>query len=367
MRTQRILIAECHLPLPRPIRLGPIEIRTRNYVAIRMVTDAGSHGDAFGYPRATPLFDAVTAAAHQFLGVEPSHRAAAIGRYLGAGATVRPHLVRAASLFDIALTDIFAKSVAAPLHHLLGAARTRVPVSAIAGYQCQDRSIDDIADEVRGLLDAGYPRVKIMLHGGDAAFDRRYAATIAKVAGARLGADAHWSFTSLAAAHAALSQLDDLSLAYIEDPFPAHRNALIGRLQALLATRLAAGEDMPDAESLAELARDIVYLRVDATTCGGISAAVAASHAAALGGVEVLPHVFLPLHAQLAAANLAVGAVEFSPPASGVDPIERLLLRPIRIEDGHVAVDAEPGAGMALDWDQVERWAVRRHVVAADA
>ena len=55
MRITRVLAAECSLPLPRPIRLGPVEIKTREFVALRLETDTGLFGDALGYPRGGPL------------------------------------------------------------------------------------------------------------------------------------------------------------------------------------------------------------------------------------------------------------------------------------------------------------------------
>ena len=59
MKITEIRIAECRLPLPRPIRLGPVEIRTRDFVAVRVYTDGGIMGDALGYPRGTALFESL--------------------------------------------------------------------------------------------------------------------------------------------------------------------------------------------------------------------------------------------------------------------------------------------------------------------
>ena len=44
-------------------------------------------------------------------------------------------------------------------------------MTAVAGYYMDLRSISDIADEVSGMIDNGYERVKIMLKGDDPAFD----------------------------------------------------------------------------------------------------------------------------------------------------------------------------------------------------
>jgi L-alanine-DL-glutamate epimerase-like enolase superfamily enzyme len=363
VRVLKAQIAECRIPLPTPIRLGPVEITTRDYVALRLVSDTGTYGDALGYPRGSSLFDTVVKAAAFFVGKGVDSRRAAVEDYLRGAVTVRPNLVRAASLYDIALADLAAKSFNAPLFRLLGAVRDRVPVAAVAGYYLDQRSIDDVTREIGTLLDAGYPRIKIMLSGRDPEFDRRYVAAASKVAEGRLGADAHWSFETIAQALATLRGIDDYGLMFVEDPFPAHRNHLLGKLQPLLTTRIAAGEDMPDADSLFGLTDHLSILRVDATTCGGITSALAVTEAAALRGTDVFPHVFLPLHAQMAGTTNAVSAVEYIPAASGADPLDQLLDRPIEIIDGHVQIDQEPGAGIAFDWVKVESRTARAATV----
>ena len=57
MEITKVKIAECCIPLPRILRLGPVEIRTRDYVVICIETEDGICGEAIGYPRGTPLFE----------------------------------------------------------------------------------------------------------------------------------------------------------------------------------------------------------------------------------------------------------------------------------------------------------------------
>src|SRR5437016_1709460 len=57
MQITKVRIAECSIPLPRILRLGPVEIRTRDYVVISIETEDGVCGEAIGYPRGTPLFE----------------------------------------------------------------------------------------------------------------------------------------------------------------------------------------------------------------------------------------------------------------------------------------------------------------------
>ena len=39
-KVSRVRIAECPMPLPYVLRLGPVEIRTRDYIAIRIETES---------------------------------------------------------------------------------------------------------------------------------------------------------------------------------------------------------------------------------------------------------------------------------------------------------------------------------------
>ena len=171
MKITRIIGAECKLPLPRPIRLGPVEIKTRDFVALRLETDAGISGDALGYPRGTALSASAERLAPLALGRDVHARRGVTEDLLNAFINGRPTFVKAASLYDIALWDAAAKEVEQPLATLLGGGRTRAPVMVVAGYYPDVRPVADICDEVRRRIDEGYERIKIMIRGDDALAD----------------------------------------------------------------------------------------------------------------------------------------------------------------------------------------------------
>ncbi len=97
---------------------------------------------------------------------------------------------------------------------------------------------------------------------------------------------------------------------------------------------------------------------VDATTCGGVGPAIDVIGAATLRGAAVLPHVFGQLHAQLAGAYSGIEAVEYIPETTGADPLSLILRRNLKIANGMLSIDEEPGAGIELDWAGVERFQV---------
>jgi L-alanine-DL-glutamate epimerase-like enolase superfamily enzyme len=353
-------IAECRLPLKKEIRLGSVRVRSRDLVALRLTTEAGTVGEALGYTRGTPLFETTERIARAAIKSDVHMRRETLESFLAAHVNGRPVFHRAASLLDIALWDLAAKAAQLPLHQLLGAVRTHTPTMAVAGYYMRERGIADVKREVEGLIDQGAACVKLMLDGTDEPFDTACLSEIAPVASGRLAVDAHWSWDSVDQAAQYLRQIDHLGLCFIEDPFGAHRFDLLPKLKARLSTPIAVGEDVPETSTLASIARQFDLLRLDVTTCGGISAAISVLGVAALEGCRVLPHIFPGLHAQLAGAFSAIRLVEYIPSETGADPTHTLLARQPMVNDGILQIDQEPGAGLALNWDKVGAASIRR-------
>jgi L-alanine-DL-glutamate epimerase-like enolase superfamily enzyme len=365
MKITKVLIAECRIPLPHTLRLGPTEITTRDFVALRIETDPGIFGEAIGYTRGTPLFDSLEMVAHRIMGLDPLMRSAVTARLENTNVPGRAAFPRSYSLVDIACWDILAKKTGMPLFVLLGGLRDRAAVTGVAGYYMDLRKISDITDEVSRLFESGYRRVKFMLKGDDPDFDRSYADAIMAAAQGPVGADAHWSWATLTDAQRFCRDLDKYQLDFLEDPFPAADVHLTHELQRSLTTRLAAGEDVIGTRALLELVRGIGILRVDATTCGGISGAVEAIHHARGAGRTVLPHVWAPLHVHLACAFSNVEGVEFITAEIGADPIEKLLKNVPKVEHGYMRPSEDSGVGISLDWPAIEKLCCRSKVVEA--
>jgi L-alanine-DL-glutamate epimerase-like enolase superfamily enzyme len=359
MKITEIKVAECKLPLPKPIRLGPVEVRTRDFVVVRIVTESGLVGDALGYPRGTALFESVKRMAGWVLGKDTVNRRSITHDFLQNFVNGVPTYVKAASLVDIALWDIAGKEVRQPVFRMLGAIRSEVPVMVVAGYYLDQRTVEDVEREVASLTEQGFDRIKVMVRGNDLEFDERFVRAMHAIAGHRLCIDAHWSWNSVTEAYQLCRRLDDLNLRFIEDPFGPYRARQSAELQSMLRTPLACGEDAPDAVALFDLARTTKILRVDATTCGGLTPAIAVAEASGLIGHAVLPHVFLPVHAQMAGAISSIEAIELIPRDVGACPMFDLLQRAPDIQNGVLRIDEEPGAGFDLNWKHVEAFAVQ--------
>ena len=351
MKITGLDILDCPIELPQAIRFGEIEMRARDYVVLRIRTDAGIEGYSVSYARGSPLLEAIAILARKVLNQDALlHRKIVQSlqqNYIPAQAA----FIRAISAIDIALWDIAAKTAELPLYRHLGGSTKEISLAAVAGYFPETRSEDDLEDEIKGLVDEGYGLIKMCLPGDDPLDDARLMKRLVKASkGSRLAVDAHWMWRDLNPAQYACSLLDELGLAFIEDPFPPNQWRLTGELRSTLNTPLAAGEDVTSMEGFQDLLESVDILRVDATASGGVSGALAAISLAEDGGRTVLPHVFAPLHSHIVAASSVATFAEFTTDPL-VDPYARLLTKPLKVAGGKMVMDEEPGNGWPVDWD----------------
>ena len=89
MQISKIQIAECSIPLPYVLRLGPIEIRTRDYVVLQVEGEDGVFGEAIGYPRGTPLFETLSGMARRILGADLSTSGCELNQVASLGTVCR--------------------------------------------------------------------------------------------------------------------------------------------------------------------------------------------------------------------------------------------------------------------------------------
>ncbi|MHA6692508.1 mandelate racemase/muconate lactonizing enzyme family protein [Devosia sp. A449] len=357
---KKIFAAECVIPLQRPVVFKGRRIEARKGVALRLETADGTIGEYYSGTRGTPLLSILELLAPEYLGAD-STMIAQLAHDVGhAHVSGKPILMHALSVFDVALWDIAAKSSGLPLFKMLGGLRKQVPMMLVAGYYLNERTIDDVRDEVARYVDAGYAQVKINLSGKDPAFDKKYVEACMKVAEGKLSADAHWSWISLGEALATCTQIDDLGLRFIEDPFGVQEIDMTATLQSQLRTPIAYGEDMTNIYAL-EKGKFRVF-RLGPSACGGVTGSVSALNLARAAGCTVMPHVETLLNGQLAGASRAIEAVEMlgDSTASGSAGLNR---KGPNIVDGMLHLDEEPGIGVQLDWDVVGKYTVKNFIL----
>ena len=197
----------------------------------------------------------------------------------------------AMSGIDLALWDLRGKATGWPLYRLLGGGPRAIPAYAggvALGYQPPD----ELADEARRHVDAGYRAVKLRI--GDAV--DRDLARVRRVREA-LGpdvtilSDANTGYT-VADVRRAMPGLDACEVEWLEEPFPAHDHRSYRLASQLGRVPLAAGENHFTRFEFHRLVEDgvVSILQPDLSKCGGLTEALRIAALASTWKLPIHPH-----------------------------------------------------------------------------
>jgi L-alanine-DL-glutamate epimerase-like enolase superfamily enzyme len=372
MIIKEVRATTCRIPLTTPIVMGDLQFDSREYLLLEITTDEGLTGVGFGMTRDAPLGPIVARnVAPLLLGADPLLGEALWERLYNRNLTIgqRGLFMRCLSAADIALWDIKAKAAGLPLWKLLGGYRDLVPASMAGGYPRTGVSLEALAAEVAGYAAEGYQWIKIAAGPLAADTERLRVARDAIAGRSLLAYDAHWAWRTIASVLPTVRSWPEFGLAFIEDPFPSDLTLLPAQLRERTGISMALGEDTVGRYAFRDLVANARpdYLRLDATTAGGVTDAIKICALAAAEGIPVLPHIFPELHVHLAAALPIVMAVEVTDPAQEIDLLWRLFRDPLAPSHGSVAAPSRPGLGVALDRAAVARYAVGEEVLRAGA
>ena len=259
---------------------------------------------------------------------------------------------------DIALWDLAGKLLDVPVYRLLGGPfTTELPAyaSGVPGETLEER-----ARHAATFVAEGYTAVKTSVGRGDVDADLAgVAAVVEAVAGrADVLVDAHGAY----AADLALKvgrRLEQLGVAWFEDPLPPEDIAGYGRLAWALDMPVAGGETectrWQYQERLSAGAFDVIL--PDVCRAGGISEGRRIAEVARLHNVRWAAHVSMGSSVHVAAAaHLAAASPNFLvfEFPSTPNPIGDVLLKsPLHPEDGVLRVPDGPGLGVTFDEDRL--------------
>jgi mandelate racemase len=252
---------------------------------------------------------------------------------------------------DMALWDARARRAGLALAELLGGRPG--PVAAYATIRAM--GAEAAAREAAALAELGLGAVKVKLGGGSEGDDVAVVGAIRRAVGPDVGilADFNQSLTAAGAA-GRLRRLDDLGLAWIEEPLAAEDDRGHAELAGRLRTPVALGENWWDAADLrrsldAGACRQAIF---DAARIGGVSGWLRAAEVARQRGAPVSSHTFQEVSAQLLRVTPTARWLEY------LDHAAPILAEPLAISSGMVAAARGPGTGIAWDEDAVARWRV---------
>ena len=364
MRISAVRATTVDVPLPRPIVMGEIRFGFREYLIVEIDTDTGLTGVGFGMTRNSPAATVVhRSLTPNLLGEDPLLTEAIWERlyYRNLPMGQRGIFMRALSAVDIALWDIKAQVARLPLWQLLGGARSQVPVLVAGGYPASDRTLADLESELADYAARGIRTVKIA--AGELAEDTARLEASRRALGASLGLayDAHWAWRDLLSVVPVVRRWRDLGMMFIEDPYPAEQVALSSGLREQTGERLALGEDGVGRWAFHQIARAAATRRAAARRDAhgrhlrGGQGVCPRGHALGAGAAPRVPQI----HIHLAAAYPGILAVEMTDRAYETESLHRVFRDWVTVTDGDMLAPMEPGLGVHLDPDAVERYTVK--------
>jgi L-alanine-DL-glutamate epimerase-like enolase superfamily enzyme len=266
----------------------------------------------------------------------------------------RPGAVSSAiSAVDIALWDLKAKLLGAPLVSLFGRCRQAAPIYGSGGFTSYDN--DMLAAQLtRWTGDWGVPGVKVKIGeswGTAPERDLERVAFTRKVVGDGVDVlvDANGGYSRKQAVRMGRRLTEEHGVVWFEEPVSSDDLAGLHEVRDAVTADVAAGEYGYDETYFARMiAADAVdCLQVDVTRCGGYTAWLRAAALAQSRGLDVSAHCAPNLHAPVAVAVPNIRHVEYFHDHYRLDPL--LFDGTPEVCNGALAPNDEvPGHGMAL-------------------
>lgn len=275
----------------------------------------------------------------------------------GAGTAV----VIAMSGIDMALWDIKGKVLGIPVYRLMGGSKKRIRAYAgglYLGYQ----DLDSLEREVRSLVDQGYTALKLRV-GQDARLDAVKVARIRKVVGDDVDilVDAATRY-SVADVRVVADYCNEYRVYWLEEPFTPDAISLYAMFRYYSNTPLAWGENNYTKYAFRDMlmneAVDIV--QPDCTKAGGLTEVKKIADMADASHRLIAPHTSQSMlstaanvHLLCAVPNSLIYEADLAP----LNPFRDTLARnPLRVIEGYIEPNDEPGLGLDIDESMLSRY-----------
>jgi L-alanine-DL-glutamate epimerase-like enolase superfamily enzyme len=352
------------VPLPLAVRNGTAEITERDYIVLRVRSEDGSEGVSCALARGDYLLDFIERTFGPIALGRASHEPARVNRDMWSAATpflgTDGQVARAISLVDIALWDLHARVLDAPMADLLGASGIHsVPALAASGYyQSSDtgKELQAVQEEYEQLAASGFQRFKIMVGAVDPTIDAERIQMASDAAGSPVAIDVNGAWDTPAHGERLLGLLSLNRIEFVEEPFRNHAWKSLRRFRNVNTVPIAIGEWESDVRQvewlLAEQLIDVA--RLDVTAIGGVTGWMKAAALAETHEIAILPHYFPHFHAPLAAAASSSPAVEVIPASSGAENMDLLMKNAPEVHEGQFPLSEGVGFGISWDWDRIE-------------
>ncbi len=270
---------------------------------------------------------------------------------MGAGACL------AMSGIDMALWDIRGKARGLPLYRLLGGSSRPIPAYA-GGVSLGYQPPEALVEEARRSLEQGYKAIKLRV--GDSVerdLERLRAVRKAFGEGPVLLTDANIGYR-VEDVRRVMPAMDELGIAWLEEPFPAHDHRSYREAKGFGRTPLAAGENHYTRFEFNRVIEDgaITILQPDLSKSGGITECLRIAALASAWKLPIHPHSSMTGLNHAATIHF-LAAIDnggyFEGDVSAANKFrDELVDNPGAIDkDGNVRPSEKPGLGLEVDED----------------
>jgi len=251
---------------------------------------------------------------------------------------------------DTALWDLRCRRAGLPLFRMLGGAKDNVPVYTTEGGWLHIEADALVADALEAQA-KGFLGSKVKIGRPHLSEDRERLRAVRDAVGPRyeIMVDANQSFTRAEATRRA-RMLEELEIAWFEEPMPADDVLEHARLAASTSVPIAVGESMYSISQFKDylVSGGASIVQVDVARIGGITPWMKVAHMAEAFNVPVCPHFLMELHASL------VCAIPNAPWLEYIPQLDTITNSGLRIENGRAWPSEAPGLGIDWDWEAIE-------------
>ncbi|NND02444.1 MAG: o-succinylbenzoate synthase [Acidimicrobiia bacterium] len=268
----------------------------------------------------------------------------------------------AAAAVEMASWDMIARRQGRSLANLFGGTRSNVPAGRTLGIPPAGERLAGAVEQARR---DGYQRIKIKIEPSRALSLTSEAVVAAE--GVPVVADANGSFSPVEVQ--GLRELDAVDLAWIEQPYPAASLRASSQLRDSLSTQVALDESVSSMNAVDRIIamHAAAGLSIKPGRLGGYGASLQVYRKAKAAGLSVWIGGMLETGIGRA-HNLALASLpgfdfpgDMSP--SKVYWERDLLVEPIEMVAGHIAVPDGPGIGVEVDKGHLAAATLERRVV----
>ena len=261
----------------------------------------------------------------------------------------------AMSGIDCALWDIRGQAAGMPIYKLIGGAYRGIPAYA-GGVSLGYQPPQELIAELKPHLKAGYKAVKLRI-GDNPKNDLMRIRAVRKAIGDDIAilTDANTGYT-VNDARAVMPAMEDLNVAWLEEPFPAHDYASYALAATFSSTPLAAGENHYTRFEFNRVIEDgsITVLQPDLSKTGGLTEALRIAHMASAYKLPINPHSSMTgLNHAISIHFLAAidNGGYFEGDVSKANKFrDELCSTPYKVDkDGNVWPQDKPGLGLEVD------------------